>query len=144
MNCGKILVSACLCGVKCRYNGGDCVCKKPEFIKWQAEGRLMPVCPEILSGLNTPRYPMEISKGRLITQLGEDLTEKCMLGVKETVKIARENQVELCVMKQNSPTCGCSVIYDGTFTGRRIPGAGMAAAALKKAGFKVISEEDIG
>ncbi len=139
----KILVSACLCGVKCRYNGSDCGCNKPEFIKWQTEGRLIPVCPEVLSGLSTPRYPMEISGGRLITQLGEDLTDKCMSGVKETLRIARENHVELCVLKQNSPTCGCSVIYDGTFTGRRIPGEGVAAAALKKAGFQVISEEEV-
>lgn len=143
MRCGKILVSACLCGVKCRYNGSDCVCNKPTFIKWQEEGRLIPVCPEVLSGLGIPRYPMEISRGRLITQLGEELTDQCMLGVQETLKIARDNQVALCVMKQNSPTCGCSVIYDGTFTGRRIPGEGMAAAALKKAGFTVISEDEV-
>lgn len=143
MHCRKILVSACLCGVKCRYNGSNCVCNKPMFIKWLEEGRLIPVCPEVLSGLGIPRYPMEIRRGKMITQLGEDLTDQCMLGVQETLKIARDNQVELCVMKQNSPTCGCSVIYDGTFTGRRIPGEGMAAAALKKAGFTVISEDEV-
>lgn len=143
MDRGKILVSACLCGVKCRYNGKACSCNKTEFVKWQQEGRLVPVCPEVMAGLGTPRYPMEINRGRLITQLGEDLTDRCMAGVEATLQIARENRVELCVLKQNSPTCGASVIYDGTFSGRRIPGTGIAAAALRKAGFKVISEEEL-
>lgn len=143
MDQGKILVSACLCGVKCRYNGNDCKCDRKAFIKWLEEGRLIPVCPEVLSGFTTPRYPMELHSGRLITQLGADVTEQCMSGVEKTLHIAQENRVVLCVLKQNSPSCGSSVIYDGSFSGRRIPGVGVAAAALKKAGFRVISEEEI-
>ncbi|MEM3616770.1 MAG: DUF523 domain-containing protein [Candidatus Bathyarchaeia archaeon] len=135
------LCSACLLGVKCRYDGRDALNRKVLMLL-KAE-TLIPVCPEQLGGLPTPREPAEIVKGRVITKSGRDVTENFKCGAKEALKIAKLFGIKEAVLKQGSPSCGCGRIYDGTFSGKTVKGNGITAALLKKHGIKVITEEDL-
>ncbi|WP_239391261.1 DUF523 domain-containing protein [Cloacibacillus sp. An23] len=137
----KILVSACLLGVKCRYDGGA----KPDarVSALADEHELVPVCPEKLGGLESPREPSEISGGRVFGRDGRDLTEKFELGARRTLEAARRAGCRCAVLKERSPSCGSSSVYDGSFSGRVVPGAGLAAALLMADGVKVFSEETI-
>ncbi|MCQ2409663.1 MAG: DUF523 domain-containing protein [Clostridia bacterium] len=137
----KILVSACLLGIKCKYNGEDNYIKYIEQFSEQNE--LIAVCPEELGGLLTPREPCEIKDGRVITSSGKDLTEEFNKGADRVVEIAKERQVDLCILKQYSPSCGAGAIYDGTFSHKAKIGWGITAKKLREAGFKVISEENL-
>ena len=139
----KILVSACLYGDKCRYDEGDVSFDDPTFLKWKAEGRLVKICPEVYGGLKTPRPDSQIRGERVLARTGQDVTEEYKKGAKEAVRLAEENQVVCCIMKQRSPSCGSKIIYDGTFTGSKIKGEGIAVRKLRKEGFKVFGEEDI-
>jgi uncharacterized protein YbbK (DUF523 family) len=139
----KILVSACLYGDKCRYDEGDVSFDDPTFLKWKAEGRLVKICPEVYGGLKTPRPDSQIRGERVLARTGQDVTEEYKKGAKEAVRLAEENQVVCCIMKQRSPSCGSKIIYDGTFTGSKIKGEGIAVRKLRKAGFKVFGEEDM-
>lgn len=135
------LCSACLLGVKCRYDGKDSLNKRViELLKTEF---LIPVCPEQLGGLPTPREPAEIVGNRVITKSGIDVTEKFVRGAKETLRIAKLFGVKEAILKQGSPSCGCGRIYDGTFSGKTIKGDGVTTALLKKHGIKVITEEDL-
>lgn len=139
----KILVSACLAGEPVRYDARAKTSEHPAFIKWQKEGRLIPVCPELLAGLPCPRPPAELQGDRVVAKTGTDVTAEFALGARETVALAREHRVACCILKEDSPSCGSSTVYDGTFSGRKIPGAGLAAGALREAGFAVFSEHEI-
>ena len=136
----NILVSACLLGIECRYKGDGCPC---EGIKALAERHtLIPVCPEQLGGLATPRPPAERQGDKVVNREGQDVTEAYALGAQRALRIARLNHVSVAVMKAKSPSCGSGRVYDGTFSGRLIPGDGVCAEALKQAGIAVYSEED--
>ena len=138
----NILVSACLLGIECRYKGDGCPC---EGIKALAERHtLIPVCPEQLGGLATPRPPAERQGDKVVNREGQDVTEAYALGAQRALRIARLNHVSVAVMKAKSPSCGSGRVYDGTFSGRLIPGDGVCAQALKQAGIAVYSEEDYG
>ena len=138
----NILVSACLLGIECRYKGDGCPC---EGIKALAERHtLIPVCPEQLGGLATPRPPAERQGDKVVNREGQDVTEAYALGAQRALRIARLNHVSVAVMKAKSPSCGSGRVYDGTFSGRLIPGDGVCAEALKQAGIAVFSEEDYG
>ena len=138
----NILVSACLLGIECRYKGDGCLC---EGIKALAERHtLIPVCPEQLGGLATPRPPAERQGDKVLNREGQDVTEAYALGAQRALRIARLNHVSAAVMKAKSPSCGSGRVYDGTFSGRLIPGDGVCAQALKQAGIAVFSEEDYG
>ena len=139
----KILVSGCLFGWSCRYNGSSCECLHPIFVRWRNEGRLIPVCPEVSGGLSTPREPCEIIGNAVISRSGADCTAKYLAGAEEALGLAREQGAALCILKENSPSCGVRSIYDGTFCGRKIPGQGMAARLLRQAGLKVFSENEL-
>ena len=139
----KILVSGCLYGWVVRYDGGDTSCVDPLFLKWKEEGRLVPVCPEILGGLTVPRSPCQRKNDRVVNELGEDVTLEFLKGAEETVRIAKEQDVVCCLMKQRSPSCGSKIIYDGTFSGRKIPGQGITVELLRKAGFPVFDELEL-
>ena len=113
-------VSACLCGFNCRYDGKS---KPDERIKkLYDEGRAVPVCPEQLGGLTTPRTPCEIIGGRVVSSDGEDRTEAYMKGSHKVLEICKKYSVKKAILKQNSPSCGSSHIYDGTFSGRLMNG----------------------
>ncbi|MFA6047917.1 MAG: DUF523 domain-containing protein [Parcubacteria group bacterium] len=135
------LCSACLLGVNCRYDGKNKANEK--VLELSKKEKLIPVCPEQLGGLPTPRTKSEILDGKVITEKGEDVTEKFQKGAEETLKIAKENNITEAILKQESPSCGCGKIHDGTFSGKVIEDWGITVDSLRKNGIKVISEEEI-
>lgn len=137
----KILVSACLLGVACRYDQGEKT--DPRLLGLMDDNILIPVCPEVLGGLPTPRLPCEIKDGRVVNELGQDFTREFKKGAEETLKLARLYQVDLAILKAKSPSCGCGKIYDGSFSKRLIKGNGITSQILLRENFKVISEEDL-
>ena len=135
-----IVVSACLAGEPCRYNGTGCVC--PAVAELVSTGRARAVCPELLGGLSTPRAPAEIVVGRVMTVDGDDVTDSYHAGAQLALKLARQAGCQLAILKARSPSCGCGQIYDGSFSGRLIPGDGVFAALLKATGIMVQTDED--
>lgn len=139
----KILVSACLYGYCTRYDGKSNLLRDKTFMEWKNRGLLVPVCPEELGGLSTPRKPSEIKNNRVINSDNEDVTENFEKGADEAVKIAKENNVLFAILKDGSPSCGSTQIYDGTFTGTKISGSGVCAKKLLQNGIVVLSENDM-
>ena len=139
----KILVSACLLGEKCKYSGTSNYNQDVVVFLREAKAEAVPVCPEVMGGLPTPRIPAEIRDGRVVTRDGRDVTEPFQKGAQEALLIARENQCSLAILKERSPSCGSSFIYDGSFTDTRIKGDGITARLLKQAGIRVLGENDL-
>ena len=136
-----ILVSACLLGENCKYNGGN---NYSERIERMLEGEeILPVCPEFLAGLGVPRAPMELVDGVPYNVNGECLKEKLDKAIDEIKRLAIENGVSMAILKSRSPTCGVKEIYDGSFSHTLIPSMGLFARALVDMGIKVIDCEDI-
>ncbi|MFC5541365.1 MAG: DUF523 domain-containing protein [Bacilli bacterium] len=144
-----ILVSSCLAGLKVRYNGTHCLDEK--VAKLIEEKKAVAVCPEVLGGLSTPREPAEIiggdgndvldGKAKVVTENGKDVTEHFLRGAYATLEVAKKVGATLVVLKENSPSCGSTMVYSGEFNGQKIAGDGVTSALLKRNGFKVISEE---
>ncbi|MBN2898776.1 MAG: DUF523 domain-containing protein [Clostridia bacterium] len=136
-----ILVSACLLGVDCKYSGKS---NDSEAVRDYLKGKIfVPVCPEQLGGLPTPRPTCEIVGDRVINEHGEDCTMQFVKGAEEVVKIAELLNVNEALLKEGSPSCGCNRIYDGTFSGSKIAGAGLTAKMLKSRGILVMSDEEL-
>ena len=148
-----ILVSACLLGAPVRYNATARTVESELLERGTDEGRIVPVCPEVSGGLGTPRPPAETSGGdgvmvlngtaRVVANTGADVTDAFVAGARHAVWLAREHGARVAVLKSNSPSCGTGWIYDGTFSGTRVAGFGVAAAALKAAGVQVFDETQI-
>lgn len=133
----KILVSACLLGRNCKYSGGNNLDEK--VVAFVQGHQVIPVCPE--EALGVPRVPMEIVEGILINKEGVVVDEPVRRAVK---KIVEENpDADLAILKSRSPTCGVKQVYDGTFSGKLVDGAGVLAQALKEAGIKTVDAEDL-
>ncbi len=148
----KILISACLVGQKVRYDGR--ASSGAEVIhRWQREGRVVAICPEVAGGLTVPRPGAEIVGGdgeavidgeaRLLTAAGADVTRAFVAGAHHALALAQRESVKLAVLKARSPSCGAATIYDGTFSGRKIAGAGVTAALLRRHGIAVFSDEEL-
>lgn len=137
----KILVSACLLGVKCRYDGRDNFSHKLSALK--EKHTLIPVCPEIMGGLPTPRAPSEVQDGRVISNAGDDVTENFRRGAMEALRLAEFFGCGCAVLKERSPSCGLGSIYDGTFSKTLVPGSGVTAALLTENGITVYGESEI-
>lgn len=137
----KILVSACLFGNNCRYKGDNCLSEK--LLDLGKDNVLIPVCPEQLGGLPTPRHPAERVGEKVISDIGVDVTEEYNRGANLAVEIAKANAVDYCVLKANSPSCGKGVIYDGTFTGGKREGNGVTVDKLLAEGFTVVTENEL-
>ena len=135
------LVSACLLGIKCRYDGKSKPNKK--VIKLLKSRELIPICPEQFGGLTTPREPAEQRGKRVFTKSGKDITKNFVTGARETLKLAKLLNIKEAILKTRSPSCGCGKIYDGTFTSTLVNGDGVTTALLKKNKIKVITEEDL-
>jgi uncharacterized protein YbbK (DUF523 family) len=131
------LCSACLLGVTCRYDGKSNLDKK--LIRLSKKEILIPICPEQLGGLPTPREPSEQRGKRVITKSGKDVTKNFVNGAEQVLKLAKSFGVKEAILKQRSPSCGSGQLV--TFTGAIIKGDGITTALLKKNGIKVISEE---
>jgi uncharacterized protein YbbK (DUF523 family) len=135
------LCSACLLGIKCRYDGQSKLNEK--VIKLSKKEILIPVCPEQLGGLSTPREASEQRGRKVVTKSGKDVTKNFKEGAKQVLKLAKLFGIKEAILKQRSPSCGCGQIYDGTFSGKIIRGNGITAALLKRNGIRVVSEEDL-
>ncbi len=140
-NHGPILVSACLLGIYCRYDGR---CETDERVMALAQDHvLIPVCPEQLGGLPTPRSAVELLDGRAVTSDGTDLTEAFERGAQQALRVARLTGARVAVLQPRSPSCGRGIIYDGTFSGRRIEGDGALTQYLKAQGFLLLVPDEL-
>jgi len=135
------ICSACLLGINCRYSGETKLNQK--VIELAQKEILIPVCPEQLGGLSTPREACEQKGEKVFTKIGENLTIKFENGAQEVLKIAKLFGIKEAILKQRSPSCGCGKIYNGNFDGTIISGDGVTAKLLKKNGIKIISEEEL-
>ncbi len=136
----RALVSACLLGVCCRYDGKSKPC--PAVMALSKEHELIPVCPEQLGGLPTPRMPAEVRGGAVVRRDGEDVTAAFERGAQEAARLYALLGCDAAILKSNSPSCGSGSRYDGTFTGALTRGDGMAAALLKQIGARVLTEQE--
>jgi len=145
-----ILVSACLAGICCKYNGGNNgIPLIKELVK---QGKTIPLCPEQLGGLPTPRLPAEIKggsardvlqgKASVVREDGADVTENFIRGAREVLKFCQEMGIRRAILKSKSPSCGKGLVYDGTFTGKLIEGNGVTAQLLIDDGIEVMTEEE--
>lgn len=134
----RILISACLLGVNCRYSGDGKLLSGVERLMEIAE--LIPVCPEILGGLTTPRMPSERVGDRVMTKDGRDVTENYVRGAQESLKLAKMFSARRALLKERSPSCGYGVIYDGSFGGTFTAGNGVAGEMLAENGIKIYGE----
>jgi len=137
----KILLSACLAGVPCRYDGAS---KQDARVALRVRDcEVVLVCPEQLGGLSTPRPRHEIRNGRVISEHGEDRTEDFLTGAREALRTAQTQGCRRAILKARSPSCGKGLVYDGTFTGRTVAGNGLTAALLLRSGIEVQTEEEL-
>ena len=137
----KIMVSACLLGEDCKYNGGNN--RNEELIRLLSGHTVIPVCPEVLGGLPVPRVPAEIVGGVVMNREGESVDEAFRKGASLALVIAMRERPDRIILQSRSPSCGVRQIYDGTFSGNRIPGMGVFAEMAKNAGFRVVDVEDL-
>lgn len=149
----KVLVSACLLGDLVRYDGTALISEDQTLTQWRKEGRLVSICPEVAGGLPVPRSRAEIVHGdghmvlngrsSVISITGQDVTRFFLTGAQKALELARSYNIRLAVFKEGSPSCGSGYIYDGSFSGIKKPGNGVAAALLDKNGVRVFSERNI-
>ncbi len=137
----KIMVSACLLGENCKYNGGNNLSQKVlDFIKGH---EVIPVCPEVMGGLPTPRLSSEIVNGVVTASDGHSVDDEFRKGAHMGLALAEENKVELVILQSRSPSCGVKQVYDGTFSGDKIEGQGIFAQLLIENGYKIVDVEDL-
>ena len=137
----RLLVSACLLGVMCRYDGQSRPDEK--VLALLKNHVLVPVCPEQLGGLSTPRCPCEIQGDRVMSRDGDDRTAEYEKGAQEALRLCRLFSCEAAVLKAKSPSCGLGCVYDGTFSGTLRPGDGVTAGLLKNSGVPVYTEKNL-
>lgn len=136
-----VLVSACLAGVPCRYDGSAAA--HPVVLRLLAEGRAVRVCPEQLGGLPTPREAVELCSGRALCRSGRDVTREFLAGAEAAIAFGLARGCRQAIVKSRSPSCGCGLVYDGSFSGVLVPGDGLFAALLKTSGFGICTEADL-
>ena len=135
-----VLVSACLLGENCKYNGGNNA--SPAILEFLKDKQVIPICPELLAGMPSPRPPVEIKDARVIRKNGEDVTDAYCSGVQKAMQRAAQQPIDLVILKSRSPTCGVGQRYDGTFTNTLVQQSGLFAEALLQAGYTVKSSDD--
>ena len=137
----RYIVSACLAGIACRYDGRATPC--PTVMRLMEEGRAVAACPECLGGLPTPRPACELVGQRVINSRGEDVTAAFLQGAQAATALARLHGCTAAILKSRSPSCGCGQIYDGTFRGALREGDGLWAVDLRRAGISLFTEESL-
>ena len=137
----KVIVSACLAGDNCKYNGGNNLNQK--MMDFLQTHEMIKVCPEVLGGLPTPRPSAEIVDGKVMNTEGKNITKGFSLGAQKAFEIVQKENPDLIILQSRSSSCGIKQIYDGTFSGNKIPGQGLFAKLCIKAGYKVLDIEDI-
>lgn len=139
----KIAVSACLLGDPVRYDGGAKPCPAVMALAARSDVEVVRVCPEVAARLPVPRPPAEQCGGRVLLADGTDVTEAFVRGSELSLQEVLAAGVECAVLKSNSPSCGAGIIYDGTFTGTRVPGWGTFSALVRDAGIPVVTEDEV-
>lgn len=137
----KIVVSACLLGINCKYDGTNN--KNDKVLEYLKDKEVIPICPEIMGGLSTPRVPSEIKDNKVITKDNVDVTDNFLKGANEVLYLAKLLNVKKALLKAKSPSCGIGEIYDGTFTHTKIEGDGITTRLLKENNIEVITELDL-
>lgn len=137
----KVMVSACLLGENCKYNGGNN--RNEHLIRMLSGHTVLPVCPEVLGGLPVPRIPAEIVNGIVMNREGVPVDAAFRNGAEKALELAKEEQPDLMILQSRSPSCGAKEIYDGSFSGVLVPGRGVFAELAQKAGFHVLDAEDL-
>lgn len=137
----KVLVSACLLGRNCKYSGGNNY--DPAVAEFVGDKEIIEVCPEVLAGLGVPRTPIEIVNGVLTDRNGNSVDEQLRAAVAQIMESIPGEDMEWAVLKSRSPTCGVKQVYDGSFSGKLVPGSGVLAKALLDAGYRVVDAEDL-
>lgn len=148
----RILVSSCLLGHAVRYDGGGFE-PRTHLRRWLREGRVVALCPECAGGLPTPRPPAEITSGsgvqvldgshRVLTEGGEDVSAQFIAGAHVALASVRQWNIPIAILKANSPSCGNQMVYDGSFSGHKVPGEGVTAALLRRHGVQVFNEQQL-
>ena len=137
----KILVSACLLGENCKYNGGNNY--SASVAKYVKDREVITVCPEVMAGMGIPRTPIEIVDGVLMDRNGNNVEAALGAAVAQVIEQIGNEEIECAILQSRSPTCGVNEVYDGSFSGKLIPGSGVFAQALRDAGYRVVDAEDI-
>ena len=137
----KVIVSACLAGDNCKYNGGNNLNQK--MMDFLQTHEIIKVCPEVLGSLPTQRPSAEIVNGQVMNTEGKNITKEFSLGAQKAFEIVQQENPDLIILQSRSPSCGIKQIYDGTFSGKKIHGHGLFAELCIKAGYKVLDIEDI-
>lgn len=144
----KILVSACLLGINVRYNAKVKNLSQPILTKWQQQGRLIAVCPEVAGGLPIPRLPAEIihqqhlATEQVINSGGQDVSHAFALGAEHALSLCKAHNIRYALLKESSPSCGSQIIYNGQFENKKVKGQGITTNKLTDAGIKVFSEKN--
>ena len=137
----KVLVSGCLLGENCKYNGGNNY--NPRVVEFLKGKEVISICPEMMAGMGCPRNPIEIVDGVLTDCHGKNVDSLIRKSVMEIMERIRDEEIQCAVLQSRSPTCGVNQVYDGSFSGKLIPGSGVFAKSLMDAGYLVIDGEDI-
>ena len=136
----KIMVSACLLGYNVKYDGKSNI--NNDLINDLSNYEIISICPEVMGGLTIPRIPAEINNDKVINKNNVDVTNKFLLGASKTLEIAKKNNIKIAILKDGSPSCGSSYIYDGTFTHNKVDGNGITSKLLKENGIIVLNENN--
>ena len=141
----KILISACFLGKRVRYNGIVQTLESKLLQQWQKQGRLVSICPEVISGLPVPRPPAEINQitKKVITIESIDVTKQFTNGADQALRLCQQHNIQFALLKESSPSCGSNNIYDGTFSNQKIAGEGLTTKLLREHGIKVFCEDSI-
>jgi uncharacterized protein YbbK (DUF523 family) len=137
----NLIISSCLCGNNTKYNGGNNLIDKLELL--EEKFNLITICPEVFGGLSTPRNPSEIKGDKVFSNEGLDVTKNFYDGALKALEILKQYNAKYALLKEGSPSCGVHKIYDGTFSGNKIPGFGVTTKMFKELGIKVYSENEI-
>lgn len=137
----KLLISACLCGENTKYNGGNNLIKDLDLIKNKYD--IVLICPEVMGGLPTPRHPSEILGTKVVSDDGRDVSKEFTSGAQIALHIAQKNHIKLALLKESSPSCGKTLVHDGTFSGHKVPGQGITARLLAQEGIEIFTEKEI-
>ncbi len=138
----KVMVSACLIGRNCKYSGGNNL--NENVMRFLDGKQIIPICPEVMGGLTVPREPCELRYGKAVDRTGRVVDEYLRKGAMKCIALARQEKVNLVILKENSPSCGIRQVYDGSFTGKLVPGRGIFADMVVREGIPVLSEKDFG
>ncbi|WGE46612.1 DUF523 domain-containing protein [Actinobacillus equuli] len=139
----KVLISACLLGDNVKYSGGNNLSNELIALLKKYDIQLVPVCPEMLGGLPTPRPPAEKLNGDIVTVTGESVLAEFQFGAERVLNKAQTEKIEVAILKEKSPSCGSHYIYDGSFSGKLISGEGVTASLLKQNGIAIFSENNL-